>query len=483
MNTTVNTPLWFFVLLLMVAGWVLLSQVLFPSIRWFLQRKINRVLDEVNTRLNIGIKPFQLTKRQVLIDRLVYDVKVIEATQEYAKENQISRKMAQDKAFNYADEIVPAFNAYIYFRVGYWAAKKVAQLFYRVRVGFVGPQQIDSIDPNSAVVFVMNHRSNMDYILVSFLTAKRTVLSYAVGEWARIWVLQTLIKATGAFFVRRNSRNKLYRCILERYVYMATCEGVCQAVFIEGSLSRDGKLRPPKLGFLDYMLRGFNSEQDRDVVFVPVSLNYDRTLEDRSLVRKLDPHAGKKSKGFIIKTTLHFIWHNLMLMARHRWRRFGFACVNFGSPVSARDYCRRHKVNFSQLGRVERFAHVELLAKQLLNEIEQIIPVIPVPLLCVIFTQNPHTRFSMIEIHNRLHRLSKQLASQNVKVAFPMEAQTIEEAISMLRTRHLITRYDDLYQMAPDAFEILSYYAHSIAHWFPSPKLKDTATTHRNLFF
>ena len=40
------------------------------------------------------------------------------------------------------------------------------------------------------MVFVMNHRSNMDYVLVSFLAAERVALSYAVGEWARIWPLQ-----------------------------------------------------------------------------------------------------------------------------------------------------------------------------------------------------------------------------------------------------------------------------------------------------
>jgi glycerol-3-phosphate O-acyltransferase len=57
----------------------------------------------------------------------------------------------------------------------------------------------------------MNHRSNMDYILVAFLAAERTALSYAVGEWARIWPLQTLIRALGAYFVRRKSGNPLYR--------------------------------------------------------------------------------------------------------------------------------------------------------------------------------------------------------------------------------------------------------------------------------
>jgi glycerol-3-phosphate O-acyltransferase len=70
---------------------------------------------------------------------------------------------------------------------------------------------------------------------------------------------------------------------------MATQEGVCQAVFLEGGLSRDGRLQAPKLGLMDYMLRRFDPQRDRDIVFIPVGINYDRTIEDRSLLRSLNP--------------------------------------------------------------------------------------------------------------------------------------------------------------------------------------------------
>ncbi len=108
----------------------------------------------------------------------------------------------------------------------------------------------------ATVVFVMNHRSNMDYVLAAYLVADQAALSYAVGEWARIWPLQQLIRSMGAYFVRRNSRDELYRRVLERYIGMATEAGVTQALYPEGGLTRDGRLRAPKLGALDYMVRG-----------------------------------------------------------------------------------------------------------------------------------------------------------------------------------------------------------------------------------
>ena len=111
------------------------------------------------------------------------------------------------------------------------------------------------------MVFVINHRSNMDYVLVTYLVSESSALSYAVGEWARVWALQSLIRAMGGYFVRRDSSNALYRKVLARYVHMATASGVAQAVFPEGGLTRDGALRPPKLGLLSYMVSGFDPQR------------------------------------------------------------------------------------------------------------------------------------------------------------------------------------------------------------------------------
>ena len=303
MDSTITLPAWLAVLLVLLSLALLLDRVLIPGVRWYLRRRINLVIDEVNTRLDIEIRPFQQTRRQILIDQLSHDERVASAVREYAREHDMPREVAQAKVNGYAREIVPSFNAYVYFRVGYWIARRIARLIYRVRVGFQDKDRLASVNPDATVVFVMNHRSNMDYILVAFLAAEQTALSYAVGEWARIWPLQTLIRAMGAFFVRRKSGDPLYRRVLERYIHMATKEGVCQAVFPEGGLSRDGRMRPPKLGLLDYMLRDFQPGTDRDIVFIPTGINYDRTLEDRSLLREMDPEAEKRSPWFVLRTT------------------------------------------------------------------------------------------------------------------------------------------------------------------------------------
>ena len=469
MTGFVTIPLWLFILLSASVILAILDKVLIPSTRWFIRRRINRVIDEIGTRLDIGIKPFQITKRQVLIDRLVYDAKVVEAINKEARAKDIPRETVQRQVAAYAGEIVPSFNAYLYFRIGYWLAKKVARRLYRVRVGLIDNEQLSKIDPDATVVFVMNHRSNMDYILVAFLAAERTTLSYAVGEWAKIWPLQTLIRAMGAFFVRRNSSNPLYRKVLERYVNMAAREGVCQAVFPEGGLSRDGRLRNPKLGIVDYMLRDFDPDTDRDIIFIPVGLNYDRTLEDRSLLRSLDPAAEKQSIWFVVKTSMGFIGKSLKLMVTSRWRRFGYACVNFGPYVSMRKYCDEHSVRFDRLERPVRFREIEKLCRHLMGAIQQVVPVLPVPLVARIFIDHPDKRLSAFDIEACANRLIDEIQSGGapIYVSSRSRVQHIITALNMLKIRRVVVEKDGYFHADPQMQAILSYYANSLDYWIP----------------
>lgn len=464
----ITISVWFFILLVSIAVLALLDRILIPSTRWFFRRRINRVLDEIGTRLDIEIRPFQLTKRQVLIDRLVFDAKVVEEIQNHARQHDMPLEVVQKKVVTYAREIVPSFNAYLYFRIGYWFAKKIARLLYRVRVGQIEDEQYLAIDPDSTVVFVMNHRSNMDYVLVAFLAAERTTLSYAVGEWAKIWPLQMLIRAMGAFFVRRNSGNPLYRRVLERYIHMATREGVCQAVFLEGGLSRDGRLQPPKLGLIDYMLRRFDPATDRDVVFIPVGINYDRTLEDRSLLRTFDPAAEKRGWWFVCRTTFKFVRRSLVLMLLSRWRRYGYACVNFGAPLSAKAYCLEQGLNFSRLPRTERFPEIAKLCHRLMSDISKVVPVLPVSLMSTIFLEAMDTELDILAIEERSNRLINQLQSRGapvVEISRSARAHDIVDAIDLMTMRRMVTASGDRLKAVAAEEAMMRYYANTIGHW------------------
>ena len=68
-----------------------LDHLLLPSVRWFMRRRLNRAIEELNTRLKLRIQPFKLAKRQALIDQLIFDPEVLREIEEYAARQQASR--------------------------------------------------------------------------------------------------------------------------------------------------------------------------------------------------------------------------------------------------------------------------------------------------------------------------------------------------------------------------------------------------------
>jgi glycerol-3-phosphate O-acyltransferase len=466
MGETVTLPAWLFVLVLALAAWAALEKLAVPALRWLLAHPANKVLDELSSRLRIGIRPFQRTRRQALIHRLLTDPKVLQSAQLFASQNHLSLEKTLQRVETYAREIVPRFNAYLYFRVGYWIGRGIARALYRVRIGYIDSSGLAKVDPDATVVFVMNHRSNMDYILAGYLAAEQTALSYAVGEWARIWPLSALIRAMGAYFVRRNSKDELYRRVLERYVAMATEAGVPQAVFPEGGLSRDGKMREPRLGVLDYMMRGFHTDGDRDVVFVPLGLNYDRVLEDRTLLLSLDPDRPRAGSLRALWNTLGFLARNVLLVVRSEWHRFGYACVNFGSPVSMREYCRARGFDFQKLSGEARRQAMGRLGADLMEAVGRIIPVVPVALVAQVFVRHPGEALSELEIKAAAGALLEALETHGAHVYIPRRDldYALSVGLRMLRLRRLVEEADGLYRGLPAQSPLLAYYANSISH-------------------
>ena len=467
MGSTVTLPLWVVAVALALAAVGLLDRILVPSVRWALRRRANRTIDELNTRLKLKIQPFKLARRKVLIDRLLYDPEVLAAVEAHATASAMPRQVAMQKAESYAREIVPSFSAYTYFKVGTRLARRVSQALYRVRLGYADDAALKAVDADASVVFVINHRSNMDYVLVTYVASSASALSYAVGEWAQVWLLRSLIRSMGAYFVRRDSRDPLYRKILARYVGMATSAGVTQAVFPEGGLSRDGLLRPPKLGLLGYMVAGFDPKGAKDVVFIPVGVNYDRVLEDRMLTGALAKETGKGPVfRFNPMVLLGFVAKNLWLAVRGRWFRYGYACVSFGRPVSLRDYLWRRGLDFRTLPEEARHAEIERLGRNLIDEVGHVVPALPVPVVATVMLGADGAALTNFELKGRAFEVMQQLERRGAYIHIPRADReyAIDVGLRMLVMRRIIVEEDESYRANPDEKLLLAYYANSIAH-------------------
>ena len=470
MNELVGVPFWLLIGLSVFAAIGIVDRVFGPTVRWFFRGRLNRAIDELNDRLRLQIQPFKLTRRQTLIDQLMYDRKVLEAVEEESRASGVPRAVLMKKAERYAREIVPSFSAFAYFGFGTRAARWLSQLMYRVRLGYADNETLQQVDPRAAVVFVMNHRSNMDYVLVTYMASSQASLSYAVGEWARIWGLEGLIRSMGAYFIRRNSNDPLYRRVLGRYVAMATRQGVTQAVFPEGGLSRDGRLGAPKLGILSYIVSEFDAGADRDIVFIPVGINYDRVLEDRVLTAR----AEKEMTGRDFRTSLR-----ASAASRSTWRSCGWAAAlplrlclrQFRQAGLLREWQKERGFDMRALPPEERFEAVSRLGGDLIKSIGAILPVLPVSLAARVFIDHPDRwleRIGSEARHQRLHRSSR---GRGVHVHIPRSDQDYAAGAGL----RMLTLAQDgrgrrgraLPRQRRAKACCLRYYANSIAHHLP----------------
>jgi glycerol-3-phosphate O-acyltransferase len=465
---TVELPGWLAAIIVALAALWLLERLLIPSVRWFLRRRVNEAIDELNTHLRLRIQPFKLTRRQSLIDRVIYDQEIVRAVEAHAAAAGEPRAVAMARVESYAREIVPRFNAYAYFRFGTQVARFLSRLLYRVRLGYMDDAALQAVDPNATVVFVINHRSNMDYVLVTYMAASSSALSYAVGEWARVWLLQSVIRSMGAYFIRRDSGDPLYRRVLARYVQLATAEGVTQAVFPEGGLTRDGALRPPRLGLLSYMVARFDADGERDLVFVPVGINYDRVLEDRNLTASLAKAAGAPHERWGMWAVARYVARALVLKTTGRWHRYGYASVSFGAPISLRAYVHGRGLDFRKLAEEERFAEIEVLGRTLMADVARVVPVLPVSLVATLFIRAEGRALSEIEVKSGTVALIDQLRTKGVHVHVPRQDRdyAVSAGLRMLTLRRLVEEKDGLYTANPRESVLLRYYANSIAHHF-----------------
>lgn len=444
MFSTVELPLWLLALILLFAAVTFASHFLFPSVRWFFRRRMERAVARLNERLERPIQPFKLARRHDMIQRLSYDREVWEAIKEHAIEEGVPENVAFERAQRYAREIVPSFSATLYYGFAIRAARFLSRFLYRVRLGHHAQEALSNVDQSATVVFVMNHRSNMDYVLVTYLAAEESALSYAVGEWARVWPLSRLIKAMGAYFIRRKSRGSLYRKILGRYVAMATENGVTQAVFPEGGLSLDGGIQPAKLGILKYIVDGQAGE--RDVVFVPVALNYDRVFEDRLLVEA--KARGDRRFPAKISVVAWYVLRIVWLWLTRRYHRFGHAAVCFGSPLSLNAFSG------------EGAPDLDELAVELMRRIGEVIPALPVPLAAVVLCDEEG--ITRAQFQQRYAEAVGRISEPHIHAPRGYVSDGADYGLRNLLSRGFVEERGDKLYIVRGERELVEYYARSL---------------------
>ena len=413
----------------------------------------------------IHVDRFKLKRRHADIDLEVFGSReVVQAVQAYAKEHRVTIDEATRRARGYLREIVPKFNLLAYYRVGAPIASGIMNFLYRVAVERKPLHDFNErAKKGTTVVYVINHRSNADYVLVAHLLFKFISLSYAVGEWARVWPLNHLFKWFGGYFVRRRYREPLYHAVLARFVQTITKNGVTQGIFIEGGLTRDGAFQKPKLGMLDYIVLAKNDpEYTAPLYLIPTAINYDRVLEDRNLTEELLGKEERSTKIEKLRTTADYLFKNFFRSIIRRFKRYGYAIVTFGTPISVDDFIAGHPSILSPQFE-ERKPELRRLADLVMGGISDALPITPVTLTARVFVDHGESPLlSEEEICASIDRYRALWTDRLWLMREKTGPEIWRAARAVLLIRHLIEEQAGEWRWNPEQILLRDYYANSL---------------------
>jgi glycerol-3-phosphate O-acyltransferase len=437
-----------------------------------LRARVRRAARRTLLDFQARVARLKLVSRRAIRDELILDPIVVAAMREHGREHRLTELEVRVRVEQYIDEILPFFNVLSYYRLGYNLAKLTLNLLYKVTVDYQDGAALERIPRRDVVVYLMNHRSNADYVVVAYVLARGVAVSYAVGEWARVWPLETIFKSFGSYFIRRRYREPLYHAVLERYVQLITRNGVTQGLFPEGGLSRDGKIQAARIGLLDYLVGTLRDGGfDRDIWLVPVALNYDRTLEDRVLIQEcLDPEL-RRSRLRQLWSVVPYVASNALRLASGRLKRYGRAAVNFGTPLSLRGWLAAQAADILHLPRRERLPHVQRLADDAMERVRAVMPVTAVALASAALLSFERHVVSTGELLERMRDIRDHLLEVNAKVVRADRSvdETWRAAQRMFRMRHVVLATRGTVAIMPRQRPLLEYYANSIGHLLPEP--------------
>ena len=301
-------------------------------------RKVYRVLRVRFRRQREAMLGPDMSHRRTIINKLVNQPDVREAIKNKVKRSNLPLAKVQEEARQYALEIASDFSPR-YLRI---YDRGLTYLWNKMYDGVevTGVRNIQQYAGSHEIIYVPCHRSHIDYLLLSYVLFYNGLVPphIAAGINLNLPVVGPFLRRGGAFFLRRSFRgNKLYSVIFARYLDYLINNGHPIEYFIEGGRSRTGRLLPPKTGMLSMTVRSYLQNPDRQLVFIPVYIGYERLIEASTYVKELRGKNKKKESILDIPRTLKRLKGS-----------FGKVHVNFGEPLLLAPFLDTHHAPWRQ---------------------------------------------------------------------------------------------------------------------------------------
>jgi glycerol-3-phosphate O-acyltransferase len=364
-------------------------------------------------------------------------------------------------------------------------AQMASRMFSAVEVDTAGIERLRELTKEGTLVLLPSHKSHMDYVVFAWILYRHKLPMpvIAAGDNLNFLPLGPVLRRAGAFFIRRSfSGDRLYAAVVDAYVRRLLKDGSSLEFFIEGGRSRTGKLLPPKLGLLSLVVDAALNVPTRTTWFCPVSIGYERFVEEKAFVREL---SGGEKKAEDVRGLVK----SLDLVVG----RYGRLSVQFGKPLSLDDVLKDVDANardgdLARMTPPRRRAVITRLAYRIMHEINAVGAVTPGALVATSLLVHDKRGLPHADLLASCERLARTLHGFDARFSPSLAAPeggagirgvAIEEAVELfVRAGHVEAHRvgdDTIYVVPPEARLSLDLAKNTIIHFFVGRALIATA--------
>lgn len=303
-----------------------------------------------------------------------------------------SRDVIQERASVLLEEMAHCLQLKTVRFFAFMLSKAFKSLYRRVCVNEEGVQRLQQAIQEHPVVLLPSHRSYIDFLMMSYLLYNYDLALPVIAagmDFISMKVIGEMLRMSGAFFLRRSfGSDQLYWAVFSEYVKTMLRKGFAPIeFFLEGTRSRTAKSLTPKMGLMNIVMEPFFKGEVFDVNLVPVSISYERILEETLYARELlgVPKPKESTTGLIKARQI-------------LGEDYGSVHIYFGTPVSVRSLAQGH-VGRSQYNLIPRHipqkppadtqGFVKDVAFQLVRLQEENMRLSPWTLIATLLLQNP----------------------------------------------------------------------------------------------
>jgi glycerol-3-phosphate O-acyltransferase len=404
----------------------------------------------------------------------------------YAKSRNLPIYKVHKQADEYIQEIAARYNPTLINMASKVVGWITNSMFDGVSMDHDGLNRLKILSQKGPLILIPCHKSHIDYMILSYILHHNDMPCphIAAGKNLSFWPVGPIFRGGGAFFIRRTFKGAvLYAKVFSEYIYKLLEEGSNIEFFIEGGRSRTGKLILPKLGLLSMLMDAYRNGASNDLTFMPISIGYDRVLEESSYLHELEGGQKKPEN----------IWQ--VLKARKLLKkRYGRIYIRFNEAISLNQLLARQGLSLKDMTSKQHNELCRNLGFRIINSIDTVSVVTPHALVAAALLNMAKKRFSSEELMADIEIYLNYMVSQNAILADTLlidPSHAVLQVLDSYLNRNFIERYDEESESAFSPAEykvivskrpILEYYKNNCIVFFVPAVFTATTILEKDAF-